>query len=78
MASENAYVRLREQMEPDTEMVPPQSISICSIAVSLKRIANVLERVEARLTPAALFEIAKDLRALIEADDNNSNQDIQR
>ncbi len=47
-----------------------------SVAISLKRIADVLERIEARLTPAELFATARAVQAMAEADDATLNQEF--
>ena len=71
------YAATIARVEPDIVTIDAGAAN-ASIAISLKRIADVLDRVEAKLTAPALFEIAKAVKALVEAEDLNSNQDIQR
>ena len=70
-AEEYAYRGTLARIEPDIAPID-RAAADTSIAISLKLIADVLDRVEAKLTAPSLFEIAKAVQALVEADNAKS------
>ncbi len=64
----NPYLETQARIEPDVARMDG-SVAGGSMAVSLKRIADTLERLEANLTAPALFEMAKALQLMVEKDD---------
>ena len=49
-----------------------RTAAMLSMTFSLKRILDVLEHIEAKLTAPALFEIGKAVQVLVEADEAGS------
>jgi hypothetical protein len=66
----DSYLATVARLEPDIMPIDAAG-GWASIAISLKRIADAMERFEAKLTAPALFEIVKAMQTLADADDSS-------
>ncbi len=64
----DAYLATVGRLEPDIMPIDAAG-GWASVAISLKRIADLLERIEAKLTAPALYEIGKAVQSLADADE---------
>lgn len=64
----DVYLATVARLEPDITAIDAAG-GWASIAISLKRIADAIERIEARLAPAALYETVKAMQILADADE---------
>lgn len=76
MDSHDDYFAMLGRIECDITQID-QATANASIAVSLRRIADVMERFEAYVDPAAIFDVLMSVQAMVEAYKANINQDAR-
>jgi len=71
------YPAMTGRIEPDIITSVDQETANASIAISLRRLADTLTWLEARLTPVAIFDAYMSVQAMVEAHKANINKDAQ-